>query len=122
LQNASYYKESSSMAATVLPRLAESQPTGLSGIRVSVTLVQTAWFLLVVSLGAVEAFAARPGTPPLLVAQGGTIAHDHKDSHPLPHHTAAESWDQENLKRADHGCPAAIYYVNPQTKLLELCK
>jgi hypothetical protein len=67
LQNASYSKESV-MAATVLPRPAESQPTGLGGIRLNVTLVLGAWLLLVLSLGAVGAFVARPGTPPFPIA------------------------------------------------------
>jgi hypothetical protein len=58
------------MVATVLPRPAESQSTGLSGIQLSVTLVLGVWFLLVVSLGAVGAFVARPGTPPLGIAIG----------------------------------------------------
>jgi hypothetical protein len=58
------------MAATVLPRPAESQRIGLSGIRLSVTLVLTVWFLLVVSLGAVGAFVARPGIPPVAIAIG----------------------------------------------------
>jgi hypothetical protein len=58
------------MATTVLPRPAESQPTGLSGIPLSVTLVLAAWFLSVVSLGAAGAFVGRPGTPPLGIAIG----------------------------------------------------
>jgi hypothetical protein len=58
------------MATTVLPRPVESQPSWLSGIGLSVTLVLTAWFLLVVSLGAVGAFVSRPGTPPLGIATG----------------------------------------------------
>jgi hypothetical protein len=58
------------MATTVLPRPAESQATALSGIRLSVTVILAAWFLLVVSLGAVGAFVARPGTPPLPIAIG----------------------------------------------------
>jgi len=58
------------MATTVLPRPVESQPSWLSGIGLSVTLVLTAWFLLVVSLGAVGAFVSRPGTPPLGIAIG----------------------------------------------------
>jgi hypothetical protein len=58
------------MATTILPRPVESQPSWLSGIGLSVTLVLTAWFLLVVSLGAVGAFVARPGTPPLGIAIG----------------------------------------------------
>lgn len=28
---------------------------------------------------------------------------------PLPHRPAAASWDQENLKRHDTGCPESIY-------------
>ena len=56
------------MATTVLPRPAESQPSGLGAIRLRVTVALTAWFLLVVSLGAVGAFVARPGTPPIALA------------------------------------------------------
>ena len=58
------------MATTVLPRPAESRPTGLSGVRLGVTLVLTVWFLLVVSLGAAGAFVGRPGTPPFAMAIG----------------------------------------------------
>ena len=58
------------MATTVLPRPAESHPSGLSGIPLSVTLVLPAWFLLVVSLGAAGAFVGRPGTPPFAIAIG----------------------------------------------------
>ena len=58
------------MATAVLPHPAESQPTGLSGIRLSVTLVLGLWFLLVVSLGAAGAFVGRPGTPPIAIAIG----------------------------------------------------
>jgi hypothetical protein len=60
------------MGTTVLPRPLESQPTGLGGIRLSVTLVLTVWLLLVVSLGSVGAFVARPGTPPFAIAIGFT--------------------------------------------------
>jgi hypothetical protein len=58
------------MAATVLPRPTESQPARLGGVRLSVTLVLTVWFLLVVSLGAAGAFVAPPGTPPFPIAIG----------------------------------------------------
>jgi hypothetical protein len=58
------------MTTTVLPRPTESQSTGLSGTRLSVTLVLTTWFLLVVSLGAFGAFVARPGKPPIPIAIG----------------------------------------------------
>jgi hypothetical protein len=56
------------MATTVLPRAAESAPSGLSGVLRGVTLVLTVWFLLVVSLGAAGAFVGRPGTPPVAIA------------------------------------------------------
>jgi len=58
------------MATFVLPRPAQFQPTGLSGITLSVRLVLTGWLLLVVSLGAVGAFVAPPGTPPIPIAIG----------------------------------------------------
>jgi hypothetical protein len=58
------------MATTVLPDTAESQPSGLGGVRLSVTIVLAAWFLFVVSLGVVGTFVARPGTPPFPLAIG----------------------------------------------------
>ena len=58
------------MATTVLPHPTESQPAGLGGVRLSVTLGLTVWFLLVVSLGAIGAFVAPPGTPPFPIAIG----------------------------------------------------
>jgi hypothetical protein len=58
------------MATTALYRPAASQPRALSAIRLSVTVLLTAWFLLVVSLGVVGAFVTRPGTPPLPIAIG----------------------------------------------------
>ena len=58
------------MTTIVLPRPVERQPTGLSGIPRSVTLVLTVWLLLVVSLGAAGAFVGRPGTPPFAIAIG----------------------------------------------------
>lgn len=56
------------MTTTVLPRPAE--PGRLSGIRLSVTVILSVWFLLVVSLGAAGAFAGRPGAPPFGIAIG----------------------------------------------------
>jgi hypothetical protein len=56
------------MAATVLPR--PTEPTALSSVRLSVTLVLIIWFLLVLSLGALGAFVGRPGTPPFAIAVG----------------------------------------------------
>jgi hypothetical protein len=58
------------MATAVFPHPAGAEPTGLSGIRLSVTLVLAVWFLLVVSLGASGAFVGRPGTPPVGIAIG----------------------------------------------------
>jgi hypothetical protein len=68
LQNASDIKESI-MTAIVLPRSAESEPSGRD-IRPAVALVVTAWFLLVVALGAAGAFVGPPGAPPLPIAIG----------------------------------------------------
>jgi hypothetical protein len=58
------------MAATVLPSRAESQRSGLGGLRLKVTVVLIAWFLLVVSLGAAGAFVTHNGTPPFPIAIG----------------------------------------------------
>jgi len=58
------------VTTTTLPRPAESQPTGLSGIRLAITLVLAAWLLLVLSLGVVGAFVGPPGTPPIPIALG----------------------------------------------------
>jgi len=58
------------MTTSVLPRQAQSQPTGLSRTILSATVVLTGWFLLVVSLAAVCAFVAPPGTPPIAIAIG----------------------------------------------------
>jgi hypothetical protein len=63
------------MTTAVLPRPTETQPPGLSGIRLSVTVVLSGWFLLVVSLGALGAFVAPPGAPPIAfgIAVGGPL-------------------------------------------------
>jgi len=58
------------MATAVLSRPVESPSNGLSGIRLGVIVVLAAWLLLVISLGAVGAFVARPGAPPLPIAIG----------------------------------------------------
>jgi len=58
------------MTTAVLPRPAQPQSTGRSGIAWSVSLVLTGWFAIVVSLAAVGAFVARPGTPPIPIAIG----------------------------------------------------
>jgi hypothetical protein len=39
-------------------------------------------------------------------------------SAPVTHHSAGESWDQENLKLNDHGCPTAIF-VAPNGELVQ---
>ncbi len=56
------------MTATALPRPADSQSTGNTPIRLAVTLLLAAWFLLIVTLGAYGAFLAPPGTPPVALA------------------------------------------------------
>lgn len=61
------------MATTVRLRPAESQPTGFGGIRMGVTLVLIVWFLLVVSLGAVDAFVVHRGTPPFPLGIGVAV-------------------------------------------------
>jgi hypothetical protein len=55
------------MTTSVLP---DPQTSRLGGIPLRVALVLTAWFLLVVSLGAAGAFVGRPGAPPLAMAAG----------------------------------------------------
>jgi len=57
------------MSATVLPRPAESR-SGRNPLPVSVILVLSAWFVLVVSLGVSGAFIGAPGTPPLAIGLG----------------------------------------------------
>ena len=58
------------MSATVLPRPAESQRAGGSGIRLSVILVLAVWFALVASLGAFGAFVGPAGAPPIAIGIG----------------------------------------------------
>src|ERR1700730_68831 len=63
-------RETSGMTTDVLPHPPGARPTGLTGIPLSVPLVLTFWFVLVVSLGAVGAFVGPPGTPPIAIAIG----------------------------------------------------
>src|SRR5579863_2542789 len=58
------------MSASVLPRPAETQPAGSNGISLSVSLALSAWFVLVLALGASGAFVGRPGTPPIAIGIG----------------------------------------------------
>ena len=58
------------MSASVLPRPAETQPAGSSSISLSIPLVLSVWFVLVVALGASGAFVGRPGTPPIAIGIG----------------------------------------------------
>jgi hypothetical protein len=58
------------MATTVIPQPAQSRPTGLNGIQLSVIAVLAVWFVLIVSLGATGAFLGRRGTPPFAMAIG----------------------------------------------------
>jgi hypothetical protein len=56
------------MTTTVLPHSATPQPAGFTGVRLSILILLAAWFVLVVSLGAVGAFVGSPGTPPYALA------------------------------------------------------
>ncbi|MGH8396754.1 MAG: hypothetical protein ACRETA_00725 [Gammaproteobacteria bacterium] len=56
------------MTTQVLPRAVGSEPSGRRGIRLAVAIALSAWFLLIVSLGAVGAFVGPPGKPPLAIA------------------------------------------------------
>src|SRR5271155_5883699 len=58
------------MTAITLPQPAESQQSGLGGVRLGVAITLTVWLLLVVSLGLAGAFVGPPGTPPLPIAVG----------------------------------------------------
>mgnify|MGYP001549540865 CR=1 FL=1 len=58
------------MTSIYLPHVAESEPSGGRGVRLAVAITLTAWFLLVVSLGAAGAFVGPPGKPPLAIAIG----------------------------------------------------
>ena len=58
------------MTSIYLPHVAESEPSGGRGVRLAVAITLTAWFLLVVSLGAAGAFVGPPGKPPLGIAAG----------------------------------------------------
>lgn len=58
------------MTTAVLSRAAESQPAGSSGLRPSVILVLSVWFVLVVALGAAGAFVGGPGNPPIAMGLG----------------------------------------------------
>lgn len=58
------------MTTTVLPQPTEARAAPPGAIRVSIALALTAWFLLVVALGAENAFGGRPGSPPIAIAFG----------------------------------------------------
>jgi hypothetical protein len=61
------------MSTFVLPHPTQSEPTGLSGMTLSVSVVLIGWIVLVVSLGAAGAFVAAPGTPPIPIAIGVAV-------------------------------------------------
>jgi hypothetical protein len=61
------------MATIVLPRSAETQPSGRGSMRRAVGIALTGWLLLVLSLGAAGAFVGPPGTPPLPIAIGVAV-------------------------------------------------
>jgi hypothetical protein len=63
----------------------------------------------------------------VLVGVAGCVFNDPRTGQDCPCHTLtqckpcppkSESWDQENLKRNDHGCPTAIY-VAPEGVLTQ---
>src|ERR1700734_2187083 len=58
------------MSTAVLPRPAGIRAAGNSGISLSVSLVLSVWFVLVLALGASGAFVGRPGTPPIAIGVG----------------------------------------------------
>lgn len=58
------------MSAIVLPQSAESPPRRRAGTRLAAAIALAVWLLLVLTLGAVGAFVAPPGTPPLPIAIG----------------------------------------------------
>lgn len=71
-----------------------------------------------------EHVCGRPATPNVETKISYTSpadSHSYSEVNRVSSHSPSESWDQANLKRDDRGCPTAIYYVNPKTKLLEQC-
>jgi len=58
------------MTTIVLRRPAQAEPSGHRGFPLAVRIALPAWFLLVVSFGAIGGFVARPGTPPVSLAVG----------------------------------------------------
>jgi hypothetical protein len=62
--------QESIMTAIVLPQPAEAPPSGRRRIRVAVATALTAWFLLILSLGAAGAFVGTAGTPPVSIGIG----------------------------------------------------
>ena len=58
------------MGTTAIAPSVGAQPSGLYGTRLSVILVLSLWFVLIVSLGAAGAFISRAGTPPFPIAIG----------------------------------------------------
>jgi hypothetical protein len=61
------------MATTVIAPPSGALPTGLSATRLSVILLTSLWFVVVVALGALGAFTTRAGTPPLPIALGVAV-------------------------------------------------
>jgi hypothetical protein len=58
------------MSTTVLPRSAQPRFTRVPGMTLALIVLLTAWFAVVVVLGASGAFVGPPGTPPLPLAIG----------------------------------------------------
>ena len=53
------------MTTMVLPRPTAAEPGGLRSLRLAVVFTLAAWFAVVVIFGAMGAFVAPPGKPPL---------------------------------------------------------
>ena len=58
------------MTTMVLPRPTAAEPGGLRSLRLAVVFTLAAWFAVVVIFGAMGAFVAPPGKPPLPIALG----------------------------------------------------
>jgi hypothetical protein len=58
------------MSTTLLPRSAQPRFTRVPGTTLALVVLLTAWFAVVVVLGATGGFVASPGTPPLSLAIG----------------------------------------------------
>lgn len=54
----------------------------------------------------------------LILVESGALIHQHHESQ-RTQHDPAQSWDQANLKKDDHGCPTAVFIA--PNGVLEQC-